>query len=200
MIIEIFWIVFILFISYTIRYMRILIIALGRSGGYQLNEWLSLELGYRMIHEPTKTNESTEGDNIVVKYLITNIEEEIVIDYKNWDKIIGLTREDVRECAISLTKSLETQEWRKGYNVSEEWVKENETTIQHYEEWANDKIQSINQIKEIELMVTYEGIYNTKEDIQRVKDYIGIISTKYEHLLDNTNRLRNRRKTKRKFL
>ena len=153
-----------------------------------------------MIHEPTKTNESTEGDNIVVKYLITNIEEEIVIDYKNWDKIIGLTREDVRECAISLTKSLETQEWRKGYNVSEEWVKENETTIQYYEEWANDKIQSINQIKEIELMVTYEGIYNTKEDIQRVKDYIGITSTKYEHLLDNTNRLRNRGKTKRKLL
>jgi hypothetical protein len=27
--------------------MRILIIAIGRSGGYQLNEWLALELGYK---------------------------------------------------------------------------------------------------------------------------------------------------------
>ena len=32
--------------------MIILIIALKRSGGHQLNEWLALELGYKMIHEP----------------------------------------------------------------------------------------------------------------------------------------------------
>ena len=50
--------------------MRILIIALGRSGGYQLNEWLALELGYKMVHEPIRTNQSIEGDNIVVKYLL----------------------------------------------------------------------------------------------------------------------------------
>ena len=49
-------------------------------------------------------------------------------------------------------------------------------------------------------MVTYEGIYYTKEDIQKIKDYIGITNTKYEHLLDNTNRLRNRRKAKRKVI
>ena len=54
--------------------MRILIIALARSGGYQLNEWLALELGYKMIHEPIRTNQSVEGDNIVVKYLINEIE------------------------------------------------------------------------------------------------------------------------------
>ena len=32
--------------------MRILIIAMGRRGGYQLNQWLTLELNYKMIHEP----------------------------------------------------------------------------------------------------------------------------------------------------
>ena len=57
--------------------MRILIIALARSGGYQLNEWLALELGYKMIHEPIRTNESIEGDNIVVKYLINEIENKL---------------------------------------------------------------------------------------------------------------------------
>ena len=71
--------------------MRILIIALARSGGYQLNEWLALELGYKMIHEPIRTNQSVEGDNIVVKYLINEIEDRTDIDYINWDKIIGLT-------------------------------------------------------------------------------------------------------------
>ena len=58
----------------------------------------------------------------------------------------------------------------------------------------------IKELNPIQLQVTYESIYDTKEDIQRIKDYIGITSTKYEHLLDNTNRLRNRGKTKRKLL
>ena len=103
--------------------MRILIIALGRSGGYQLNEWLALELGYKMVHEPMKTNESIEGDDIVVKYLITDIEDKNIINYKNWDKIIGLTREDTMECAISQIKAVQTSEWRIGYEVSDEWIK-----------------------------------------------------------------------------
>ena len=180
--------------------MRILIIALARSGGYQLNEWLALELGYKMVHEPIRTNQSVEGDNIVVKYLINEIENRMDIDFTNWDKIIGLTRIDARECAISQTKAVQTNEWRGGYEVNSEWINQNETDIKHFEEWVNKRNDYLNTIKEIQLKVTYEGIYNTKEDTQRIKDYIGITSTKYEHLLDNTNRLRNRRKTKRKFL
>jgi len=180
--------------------MRILIIALARSGGYQLNEWLALELGYKMIHEPIRTNQSIEGDNIVVKYLINEIENRMDIDYINWDKIIGLTRLDIRECAISQTKAVQTNEWRSGYEVSNEWINENKIDINHFEEWVDKRSDYLNTIKEIQLNVTYEGIYNTKEDIQRIKDYIGISNTKYEHLLDSTNRLRNRSKTKRKLL
>lgn len=180
--------------------MRILIIALARSGGYQLNEWLSLELGYKMIHEPIRTNQSIEGDNIVVKYLINEIGDSMDVDYINWDKIIGLTRLNVKECAISQTKAVQTNEWRDRYEVSDEWINKNEIDIKHFEDWFNKQNEYINKLKEIQLRVTYEGIYNTKEDIQRIKDYIGITNTKYEHLLDNTNRLRNRNKTKRKLL
>ena len=180
--------------------MRILIIALGRSGGYQLNEWLALELGYKMIHEPIRTNQSIEGDNIVVKYLINEIEDRTDIDYINWEKIIGLTRMDVRECAISQTKALQTNEWRGGYEVSNEWIKENEIDINYFEEWVNKQNDYLNTINEIQLQVTYERIYNTKEDIQRIKDYIGITNTKYEHLLDNTNRLRNRLRNRHKLI
>jgi len=180
--------------------MRILIIAVGRSGGYQLNKWLSLELNYRMVHEPIKTKESTEGDNIVVKHLITDIEEGYVIDYSKWDKVIGLIRTNTNECAISQTMSLQKNQWRVTYDVTDEWIKENETSIKYFEGWADDRIKSIKEIKEIGLMVTYEGIYNTKEDIDRIKNYIGINTVNYEHLLDNTNRLRNKDKTKRKLL
>jgi hypothetical protein len=180
--------------------MRILIIALARSGGYQLNEWLTLELGYKMIHEPIWNKLDVNGDNIVVKYNIGEIIKVSDIDLTNWDKIIGLTRNDTRECAISHIKSVQRNDWRRAYEVSDEWIKENEIDIKHFEGWANGGIDYINGINEIDLRVTYERIYNTKEDIQRIKDYIGITNTKYEHLLDNTNRLRNRNKTKRKLL
>jgi|694.fasta_scaffold101668_2 hypothetical protein len=180
--------------------MRILIIALARSGGYQLNEWLALELGYKMIHEPIRTNESIEGDNIVVKYLINEIEDIKDIDLNNWDKIIGLTRTDIRECAISQTRASQRKEWRNGYEVSDEWIIENEIYIKQFEEVIYSRNKLINGIKEIHLQVTYESIYNTKEDIQRIKDYIGIRNTRYEHLLDKTNRLRNRNKAKRKLI
>jgi hypothetical protein len=159
-----------------------------------------MELEHKMIHEPIYTNQSIEGNNIVVKYNISEIENRMDIDLTNWDKIIGLTREDARECSISHTKAVQRKEWRNGYEVSDEWIKENEIDIKYFEEWVNNTIDYFNTIKEIQLKVTYEGIYDTKEDIQRIKDYIGLTSTKYEHLLDNTNRLRNRRKTKRKFL
>lgn len=180
--------------------MRILIIAIARSGGHQLNEWLALELGYKMIHEPIWNKLDINENNIVVKYLINEIENRMDIDFINWDKIIGLTRMDVRECAISQTKAVQTNEWRDGYEVNSEWINQNETDIKHFEEWVNKRNDYLNTIKEIQLQVTYEKIYNTKEDIQRIKDYIGITKTKYEHLLDNTNRLRNRKKAKRKLL
>ena len=180
--------------------MRILIIALARSGGYQLNEWLALELGYKMIHEPIYNNKSIEGNDIVVKYNISEIENRMDIDLTNWDKIIGLMRTDARECSISHTKAVERKEWRKRYEVSDEWLNENDADINHFEEWIRNQIQFFNNIKEIELKVTYEGIYDTKEDIQRIKDYIGITNPKYEHLLDSTNRLRKTKGTKSKLI
>ena len=175
--------------------MRILIIALARSGGFQFNDWLSLELGYKMIHEPIKRNISTEGeDNIVVKHLINDYEDNnnLYIDLSNWDKIIGLNRNDTYNTAISQVFAVQKQKWNRPYTITDGWILENENEIKIVQEWFNNAVTNLKTIKEIELFVTYEGIYNTKEDIQRIKDYIGITNTKYEHLLDNTNRLRDR--------
>jgi len=180
--------------------MRILIIAMGRSGGYQLNEWLALELNYKMIHEPIENKLNINGGNIVVKCLLSEIKNEKNFDFKNWDKIIGLIRTDVRECAISLTSAAERNVWRSAYVITNEWILNNIETINQNQRWIESDNNYISNIKEIGLIVTYEGIYNTKEDIQKIKDYIGISNTKYEHLLDNTNRLRNRNKLKKKLI
>jgi hypothetical protein len=173
---------------------------MGRSGGYQLNEWLSMELDCKMIHEPTKTNQSINGDDIIVKCLISEIKNTKNFDLNNWDKIIGLVRNDTYNTAISQAIAIQKNVWRSEYDVSEEWIDENMEQITYFENWIKDEMKYINSIKEIELMVTYEGIYNTKEDIQKIKDYIGINNTKYEHILDNTNRLRNRSKIRKKLL
>ena len=50
-----------------------------------------------------------------------------------------------------------------------------------------------NFVKEIDnsLQITYEGIYQNKNDIEKVKKYIGINDLKYVDMLDNKNRYRN---------
>jgi hypothetical protein len=178
--------------------MRILIIAIGRSGGTILNKWLGLELGHKILNEPIWNKLSIDKNDIVVKYHIEEIQEITDIDLTNWDKIIGLTRADTYDTAISNYRAYQKNEWDCAYEISDEWVKENQLNINENEEKIIKKIELIKEIKEIGIFVTYEGIYNTKEDIQRIKDYIGITNTKYEYLLDNTNRLRNRKKRKKR--
>jgi hypothetical protein len=180
--------------------MRILIIATARSGGYQLNEWLAMELGYKMVHEPTKNNVHLNRSNIVVKYLIEEIEDDKMFDLKKWDKIIGLVRMDYRECSISFVKATKTNEWHKPYQLSDEWISENKKEILDFENQVKELSEKLNRIKEIELFVTYEGIYNTKEDIQKIKNYVGITNARYEYLLDNSKRLRNNENLKVKLL
>lgn len=172
--------------------MRILIIAIGRTGGHQFSTWLSKELNHTLIHEPNLSGQSTEGNEIVVKYLVCDTNDIDNIDFSNWDKIIGLVRTDVRECAISMcwVHTNNVQNWHIPYEITNKWISENEIKIKKLEDDINSKIKAVNTIKQIQLRVTYEGIYNTKEDIQKVKDYIGIKETRYEHLLNSEYRLR----------
>jgi hypothetical protein len=167
--------------------MRVCIVAMARSGGYGLGEWISTELNHTYYHEPIYNGITTEGDNIVVKYLITEIDktENALI---GWDKIIGLVRENKRECAISQTYAVENKEWRRGYKLNSEWISERENVIKEYEEWAliqKEFIQNLNVFN-----VSYEGIYNRGKDIKRILEYLNIGEPKYLHLLNPSNRLR----------
>ena len=44
--------------------------------------------------------------------------------------------------------------------------------------------------------ITYENIFETKMDIDKIKTYVGLNDLKYLHYLDTTNRLRNNTSTK----
>lgn len=171
--------------------MRIGIIATARSGGHNLGEWLSNELDSKYIHEPLLNGLNTDGRNIVVKWLINEWEK---LDTKPvMDKWIGLVRMNSRDCAISHLKAEQSGEWHIPYTLTNEWIQQNETHIENMEQWVehlNHKMST--EIKEIQLMISYEGIYDTGEDIQRLIDYIGIENPLYLHMLNKSNRLRNK--------
>jgi hypothetical protein len=188
--------------------MRILIIAMGRSGGFSLLNWIGLEKRYQTIHEPTVDNDdmlsiykmrllAKNKNNTVVKFLISEIENELdTFDWSNWDKIIGLIRNDTRECAISHCWALSSNIWRECYEIPNEWIIENEKEIKEEEERLKKNKEVISNIPQIELLVSYENIYyenlyENNEDINKLTKYLEIKKINSYSLLDNRNRLRN---------
>lgn len=170
--------------------MRVGIIAMGRSGGYNLGEWIRMEKDAQFYHEPIINRLNPIGENIVVKWLYTEWNEWIGNEIPQMDKWIGVWRENIRECAISHTKSYQTGEWRTGYKITNEWIKENEDRINETEGWIKSWCDDLLRIPQIELTVTYEGIYNSGVDIKRLTDYLDIKEPKYLHLLHPKLRLR----------
>lgn len=183
--------------------MRILIIAMGRSGGYSLLNWIGSEKRYETIHEPTMDNGdilsiykmrllAKNKNNTVVKYLISEIENELdTFDWSNWDKIIGLIRNDTRECAISHCWALHSDNWRESYEISNEWLIENERIIKDEESRLIKNKEIISNIPQIELLLSYENIYQNNTDIDKLAEYLDIQKINSYSLLDSRNRLRN---------
>ncbi len=180
--------------------MRILIISPSRTGGNIFSKWLSFELSYKWLHEPFNINNNLldkisyfmELDNVVMKlnpFEWRNHYDDKTL-YSSFDKIIGLTRNDTLDSAISYTKAIDTKNFTKRYNLDEKWIKDNEEEINNNLNYLSNLN---NFVKEIDnsLQITYEGIYQNKNDIEKVKKYIGINDLKYVDMLDNKNRYRN---------
>jgi hypothetical protein len=183
--------------------MRILIIAMGRSGGYSLLHWIGSQKKYQIIHEPTMDNGdvlsiykmrllSKNKNNTVVKYLISEIENELnTFNWSNWDRVIGLIRNDTRECAISHCWALSSNRWRESYEIPNEWLINNEQEIKEEEYRLQKNKEVITNIPQIELMVSYENIYQNNTDIDKLAEYLDIEKINSYSLLDSRNRLRN---------
>jgi hypothetical protein len=188
--------------------MRILIIAMGRSGGYSLLNWIGSEKRYQTIHEPTMDIGdilsiykmrllAKNKNNTVVKYLISEIENELdTFDWSNWDKIIGLIRNNTRECAISHCWALSSNIWSGCYEISNEWITENEEEIKQEESRLQKNKEVISNIPQIELLVSYENIYcenlyKNNTDIDKLTQYLEIKKINSYSILDNRNRLQN---------
>ena len=176
--------------------MKVIIVAMGRSGGYRLGEWISTELNLTYYHEPLISGEMVTEENRVVKYLL---DEWRRMDTKpEYDILIGLIREDSIECSISHIKGNEIGNFRIGYEVSEEWLKRNEENIKR-ESLIMDSWKIEMESLPTDTLISYEGIYNRGET-KALCELLGIHNPKYLHLLDTSNRLRKTKSGKKKPL
>ncbi len=180
--------------------MKILIVAPSRVGGNVFSRWVSHELDLKWINEPFHEyqkelfdiNKITKNDFVMkVNPYDWNKKYENDNDFfKIFDKIIGLTRDNLNEVAISFLKAVEQNNFTETYKLDETWVEQNEDNIKNT---INDMKNGFDYTKNIpnSLQITYENIYITKTDIQRVVDYLGINKLKYYDMLDYKNRYRN---------
>lgn len=111
--------------------MRVVIISGYRVGGTQFSKWLSRELDLNYIHEPfnlrwRKEKENILGENILIK---TDPFEWNEIKDLNFDYKIGLVRINTKDCAISVTRSEERNEWHIEYSINDKWLKNNNEHI-----------------------------------------------------------------------
>lgn len=173
--------------------MRILVIATLRTGGTQLSNWIAKEFDYNCIQEPTR--DYIGGDDVVVKHLAMSIIESHTIPYadfdpKRWDKIITLKRKDILKVAESITFAQERNLYHSTYTINSEWVKNNEYNIGENKIFIDRLNSDIDKIDFAGLKLTYEGIYETGEEIPMLIDYLGITNPQHLDMLDKKNKYR----------
>lgn len=184
--------------------MRILIIAHQRSGSTSFARWLSMELNHLCILEPFNTDVADWNNNKNQKMEFSMIEKNIICKciytqfpnittIQNWiskfDKIILLKRNNIRDSIISELNATDTGLHHNVYKIDNNWINKNESRIQ---EKIPIFIQYNKLIDELDgLHITYEGIYNTKEDIEKIKNYLEIDELKYLHYIDKNRRYQN---------
>lgn len=184
--------------------MKLLIIAPSRTGGRTLNYWLSLELNHLYVHEPfhfhkesfIKTKDelmkTLYNENIVVKVNFgdwrSTFEDKFF--FSLFDKIICLTRNNIYDAALSYTKALQTKNFTKGYLLKEEWIENNSEEIKINYEYLKTQMLMTKELQNT-LQLTYEGIYETQEELELIKNYLSISNFEHLNLINKNMRYRN---------
>jgi hypothetical protein len=184
--------------------MRILILTHERSGGFSLTNWISNELNVDMYHEPFNSmlidSNIFDNPNCVIKIfpkIPTDLNIKIPNFIESFDKVIIHKRKNLIDTSISLAHIKKTQSdtnvsYHNTYEVDDNWLKNNDVLI-------NEQLKSIKNFdKDIEnlefknyINTTYEGVFNTQEDIDKIKKFLNLKDElKWLDWIDNKRRLR----------
>jgi hypothetical protein len=176
--------------------MRILIYALPRTGSNNLTHYIANSLHYREIIEPYNEQrfwdkditefDIWERDNVVVKMIIGQGNcwyEGIKLKF---DKVVVLYRENIKEQAESYAHAANSPDWHMPYVYNPSSISEEE-----YKK-AYTKIGSrVNELKSINaFQISYENLYLSGTDRDRVDEYIGITNKSFRFMLDSRNKYR----------
>jgi hypothetical protein len=184
--------------------MRVLIFTHGRSGGKSLLDWISQEKRFYVYHEPYLKDEQIlrgvmNDDNIVVKTFpsyLSQYEIDTEEFCRSFDKVICHVRENRLDVAISTARGLELSDkqdfnWHHTYKVDYTWILENESKIDDVLDHFSPIYEAIVNLKVDCLRTTYDGVFENKNDISKLLDYLEIKKPIHLDRLDNRHRLRN---------
>ena len=185
--------------------MRVLILTHPRSGGFSLLAWISRELNHESYHEPFLNPKHTRAHADALTRPRACVKEDIThlidqgIDVRDFvakfDLVLFHLRKNHRATAISWVRQLEAGESHEIYALDEDWIRAREPKIART---CNDLMgingailyqASVCQVPH--LYTSYEGIYETGEDISRICELIGVRDPLWLDMLNPKRRLQN---------
>lgn len=165
--------------------MRILLLKHRRAGGFCLSQWIASELQLHHYHEPLgeehpfnrhNAERALYGNNVLIEEIPESIKE-FGVEYESYlntfEKIICLTRKDLRECAISMQTFVKKNEYEQYNIITTDWLSLNESEFQINEEYLKKSKSEVLSVTNA-LQVTYEDVFETKKDIPKLCDYLKI--------------------------
>jgi hypothetical protein len=168
--------------------MKILIISLPRTGSNSLLNKIAYEFNLQPISEPfykNKTNAyKSSYDGVVVKTIIsqkpdyvTNIHEWLIEFTKEFDKVILLSRKDLKACAESLAFFLHNESIGFDSVTPYSWYETpNYLETEKLVKQLNDDLNKLSKELNIDI-VYYEDIFNTNSPERLRKNNVGKTKT-----------------------
>ncbi len=176
--------------------MRILIYALPRTGSNNLTHYIANSLHYKEIIEPYNENrfwdkditefDIWERDNVVVKMMVGDGEDKYKDVSTKFDKTVLLYREDIKEQIESYLHATKSVDWHAPYIYDPTKVKQTEY-LETLDKFSSrlEKLKTYNYFT-----VTYENLYLSGIDRDRLDEYVGITKKSFRFLLNSKNRYR----------
>ena len=163
--------------------MRVLVLSHTRSGSTTLCKWISKELNLKLDETPYnyKTFNLVFESNNILRKIVVEEYYPTKEDISKFDKVVCLTRENCTDTSISFIQSKNVDKWHNQYEITREWIGENENKIlEQIHKYNEMKLR----LKEYEVFqTTYEAIYLNKSDVNKILTYMNINSPKYLDML-----------------
>jgi LPS sulfotransferase NodH len=170
--------------------MKILILSHTRCGSTTLCKWLSNELNFELDETPYDCkhfNDVFEKNNIIRKIVVEEYfpTNDVIVKF---DKVIFLSRRNNTDVAISYITANNIGEWHVEYEVTNEWIDENNIKIINISNYINRLKMKLKGY--VGFHVTYEDIYVNKSSINDILEYMNIDNPKYLEQLDYSKKYR----------